>query len=142
MPDNEPAQVQNVMTVLQSLLKIFGYDCNGNSNNHPNFQFMRQDENGEANIIMNGEVKQVKDLPQNPVDGISGFSAHLCRYGFGTQVAKHIYEKSDRIVLSPKKLSTLLKLSNTRKGKGKTKTKNMSNMLKQLLQWPDGDNFD
>lgn len=150
MGAKELAQTEHVMIVLQPMLKICGYDCN--SNHHPDFQFTRHDENENASskekmIIMHGEAKQVKNLPQKPMDGDlhSGLSAHLCRYGFGTQVARHTYENSTAS-LNSKGLLTLLKITDGKDMRiidmNEERSRPMSTMVQQLLQFPDEDNSD
>lgn len=149
MGANEQAQTEHVMIVLQPMLKICGYDCS--SNHHPDFQFTRHDENENASskekIIMHGEAKQVKNLPQKPMDGDlhSGLSAHLCRYGFGTQVARHTYENSTAS-LNSKGLLTLLNITDGKDMRkidmNEERSRRMSTMVQQLLQFPDEDNSD
>jgi len=98
--DNEEVQKKSILDSFKPILQLFGY--NYKIQRHPDlhFQFIRDHNetstlssdstSTSGGVILCGEAKTVVNLPQKPIN--AGSSAHLCRYGFGTEIARHTYK--------------------------------------------------
>jgi len=134
---NESVQKEAILNCLQPMLQFCGYDYK--IEEHPDFGFIHKQTLGAKNensVILWCEAKKVVNLPQKPMEAT--LSAHLCRYGFATTIARNQYKDKS---LKPDRLRNVLEISHDHLPTTVIDDENsMSQMVKELLQFSDTPN--
>ena len=129
----ETSEVIFTFNVLNRQLEFFGYEIQQLA--VPDFKINKKTSTPVKTVI-HGEAKQVMHLPQKPIR--CDLSAHLCRFGFASMIARNTYNDTK---WKPEGLLNLLGLTDKKRSKATkgtgTNGKQMSEMVKGLLKFSD-----
>jgi len=153
---NEDSQKEAILDSFQPILQLFGYNYEIKERPDLHFQFIRDHnetstsdststigikEEDDNEVILCGEAKTVANLPQKEI--IAELSAHLCRYGFGTAIARQNYY-DESMNQKAEVLRNLLEITHDKLPQKIDGNGNiiMSEMVKEILQWDSQNQID